>query len=235
MSVSSSTTQVVIGSLMLGCLAIANSQSMTEDPCPNLKASAIPADFFETCRPLPITPAEKDLMLALLPTSGEVHKLSPAERRKVAAFDRVFMVHGRGGIYQVKVIDLRMATTALYERFVFLVTRTALDLLSEGELQALAAHEIGHEYVWQQYASAKQRNDTAKLRDLEAICDITAAQALEQLGISTQELINALEKVARYNREHFGMVLNDREYPTTSERRAIITRLTASAGGPKMH
>jgi hypothetical protein len=57
------------------------------------------------------------------------------------------------------------------------------------------AHEIGHEYVWQQYEAAKTRKDAKRLRELELICDAIAVATLTSLDIAPERLQSATEKV----------------------------------------
>ena len=48
-------------------------------------------------------------------------------------------------MYDIKVIDMRYARVGLYEQAVVLISKPALTLLEPEELQALVAHEMGHE------------------------------------------------------------------------------------------
>ena len=61
--------------------------------------------------------------------------------------------------YEIKVIDLPQAGMALHDRAVLLITAPTIALLSAAELQAMAAHEIGHEYVWTEWNRAHQHAD----------------------------------------------------------------------------
>ena len=63
-------------------------------------------------------------------------------------------LHGRDTDYLFKVVESPQARIAIHARFVVLITDTALRLLTPSQLQALVAHEIGHEYVWEEYEEA---------------------------------------------------------------------------------
>jgi hypothetical protein len=180
----------------------------------------------EAVRPVPVTLAERQLVLATLPAEGEVTGLNAVQQRKLAAVRRVLELHGREGVYVVKVIELPQAFVGLHARAVVLVSRTALDLLGPEELQALVAHEIGHEYFWGEYFRARRDDDRPALRKLELLCDGFAIVTLRRAGTDPAHLFSALEKLVRYNRERFG-ALNEDHYPAIGERRTFGRRLAA--------
>ena len=114
---------------------------------------------------------------------------------------------------------------ALHARAVVLVSKPALDLLDPEELQALVAHEVGHEYFWSEYFRARRDNDRSLLQTLELICDGLAIVTLRRAGTDPKRLTSALEKVLRYNRDRFGAALNEGDYPAIGERRRFARRL----------
>jgi hypothetical protein len=174
-------------------------------------------------RPAPISPDERAHVLATLPAEGEVAgaDLNAGQRRKLAAVHRVLEVHGREAVYVLKVIDVRGAFVGLHARAVVLISRSALDLLDAAELQALVAHEVGHEYFWSEYFQARRDNDGPALRRLELLSDGIAIVTLWRAGIDPAHLITALDKTVRYNRDRFGAALNEDHYPPIAERRTF--------------
>ncbi len=122
-------------------------------------------------------------------------------------------------------ITVPQAWTGLYERAVLLISLPALTLVTADELQALVAHEIGHEYVWQQYADAKSRKDAKRLRELELVCDAIAVRTLVHEGVSPWLLQTANEKVWWYNRERLGVALDQDNYPSLKQRRELIRQM----------
>jgi Zn-dependent protease with chaperone function len=102
-----------------------------------------------------------------------------------------------------------------------------LRLLDSEELQALVAHEIGHEYVWQEYALARTRNDTARLRELELACDSIAVLTLARIGVKPDRLVTALAKGRRFNHDRFGQPNNENSYPSLQARRKLVKRISA--------
>lgn len=183
-------------------------------------------DRLDAVRPIPVNLAERELVLATLPAEGEATGLNAVQRRKVAAVRRVLELHGREAVYVVKVIELPQAFVGLHARAVVLVSRPALDLLGAEELQALVAHEIGHEYFWDEYFRARRDDDRPGLRRLELLCDGVAIVTLRRARIDPAQLSSALERVVRYNRDRFG-TLNEDHYPAIGERRTFGRRLVA--------
>src|SRR5688572_18874841 len=111
---------------------------------------------FDSVRPAAVTGAQLGRFLAMLPAEGDKRDLNTAQLKKVAAVRRVLELHRREAVYIIKVIEIPQAAVALYARSVVLVSERALDLIDADELQALVAHEIGHEYLWAEYLRARQ-------------------------------------------------------------------------------
>ncbi len=180
----------------------------------------------DACRPEPITVAEKVEALKSLPPDGAVTQLGGSELRKLQSLGAILRAHRRTDVYELRVIAVPQAWTGLYKRAVLLISLPALTLLNAEELQALSAHEIGHEYVWQQFAAAKAHDDARQLRELELICDAISLATLARLGIRPERLQSATEKLFWYNRERLGVPLNERNYPSLTERRHLVETMT---------
>ena len=90
-------------------------------------------------------------------------------------------------------VDVPQVRITLYERTILVISANALTQLSAEELQALVAHEIGHETVWVDHASASARNDGRRLEDLELLCDAIAIVTLHGLNLDPSRLVTGLE------------------------------------------
>ena len=99
--------------------------------------------------------------------------------------------------------------------------------MSADELQAMVAHEIGHEYLWIDYERASKLGDYSRLKELELLCDAVAIVTLQALGLDPSRLMAGVEKITRYNRELFGTAVNETGYPTLSERREFARAVAA--------
>jgi hypothetical protein len=139
----------------------------------------------------------------------------------------------RESVYEVKVIDVRQAAVGLHGQAVLLISEHALKVLNAVELQAIVAHEIGHDYVWEYYEQAKRSAHRHRLQELELTCDAVAVAILHRLDIHWSALIKGLKKLSHYNRERFGLALNEADYPTVAQRRLFARALAANVGTPK--
>jgi hypothetical protein len=167
-------------------------------------------------RPSPISQGERARALAVLPTEGE---LSPdaKERAKLSALEVVLVYHERQRLFDIKVIDVPQGVVGLHQRAVLLISQPALRLLSASELQALVAHEIGHEYFWRDYESARERRDRRGRQELELKCDGIAVLTLISLGLDPARLADGLRKMTEFN-EILGATANADEYPRMQDR-----------------
>jgi hypothetical protein len=179
-------------------------------------------DYLTLCRPEPVSQDEKTAVLQSLPREAAITTLNPAQRAKLDAVAAVLRVHHRDNVYEIRLIDVPQAWTGLHGRAVLLISAPALDVLNAAELQALIAHEAGHEYLFIEYESARAAGDHARLRQLETACDAIAVLTLTQLGIPAARLASAIEKIYWYNRKRFGLALDESSYPTLKDRRKSI-------------
>jgi Peptidase family M48 len=177
--------------------------------------------FLETARPAPVSTEDKARVLSTLPLEGDVTDFSASARQKLAALTKVLRATKRESVYEIKVIDVPQAAIGLHARAVILISESALTLLDADELQALVAHEIGHEYVWTERERAFQLADRRRLKDLELMCDGIAIVTLHGLGMEVSRLMAGVQKISRFNRERFGTAVNERDYPTLAQRRAF--------------
>lgn len=198
-----------------------------DQTCADLLQPGKHAIDLDTCRPSPIGAVEKSMVLKSLPPKGEVTQLTQSEGGKLRDLNAVLRLHQRDGVYEIKVISVPQAWTGLYGRAVLLISLPELRLLKSEELQALVAHEIGHEYVWQEFAAAQRLKNRERLRELELACDAIAVLTLERIGVKPARLISGLEKVSWFNRERFGWATNESSYPSLSARRKLVKAMSS--------
>ena len=233
---------LVIWWLVLSLPAIAASQLPSDSPSERAFRffEALPMTTvelaFQALRPEPIRIEDKQHALATLPVEGEARPTA-SEAAKLESLRRVLIYHKLENVFEVRVVDLRQAAAVLHARSIVLVARPALRLLSALELQALVAHEIGHEYFWEQ--ELHLRKDPQARRELELRCDAIAILTLLQLDLDPSLVVSAALKLTRFN-ERLGMRIDAEQYPSVAERerfaRAILNlvrsrRLAASAVG----
>jgi hypothetical protein len=180
----------------------------------------------------PVSPEAKARILESLPREGEETYLGKSARRKLASLDRVLRVHQRDSVYEIKVFRARQAFIGLHERAVLLVSEQALALLSASELQAMAAHEMGHDFSSDQYNKAAGSRNCGEFRSIELYCDAVAVVTLIEAGLDVESLITGLEKMTWFNERQLGAALNENCYPLLSERKRFARRVAAWARPP---
>ena len=190
------------------------------------------AAWLETHRPPPVTPEQKAQLVAKLPSKGEITSLDDASRQKLAALKQLLQATGRESVYEVRVTDVAYARMVVVERSVILISKSALMLLDAEGLQALAAHEIGHEYFTADYESAFATQDHRRLKDLELLCDAIAIVTIHRLGMNPARLLAAVDSITRHNQKLSPTTINATNYPTIAERRSFARKVTAWLQGP---
>jgi hypothetical protein len=179
-------------------------------------------------RPQPAGVAERARARARLPPKGALTPTA-AEATKLDALRAVLAYHGREQVFDVKVVDVPQALVGLYDRAILLISRPALSLLSAAEIQAVGAHEVGHDFFWGELEQARQRHDWQARQQLELQCDGIAALTLVALHLPPARLVEAVRKLIRFN-EKFGAAADDDGYPNVGVRQAFVSALVARRG-----
>ena len=187
-------------------------------------------------RPQPVPPDFRASVLETLPKEGRITKLKEPQRQKLDSLGIVLRLHQRQPIYEFAIYESApkpFAFIGLHQRAVLLISDIALNLLTAAELQASVAHEIGHEYVWEEYLAAAARNDDRRLKELELICDGVAILTMQRAGIDPAALVTATEKIASFNASSTGPSANAHRYPSDNERRRFAQAIIAGIGSPR--
>ena len=214
--------------VIVSCLSAASRAAAPDDHAANVLRffEALPTRnpdaVLRLLRPPPVGIDERARALAVLPESGELRP-DRHERVKLATFEDVLAYHDRAQVFETKVIDVPQVVVALHQRTVLLISRPALQLLSGGELQALVAHEIGHDYFWGEFQRTLARGDRRGRQELELKCDGIAVLTLVALRLDLARLADGLQKQARFN-ETLGANANTADYPQLDERHRFITK-----------
>ena len=173
-----------------------------------------------------LSPQERALVRAALPRDGE---LIPSRRQaeKLSPLQQVLQYHRRDGLIEVKVIDAFQVAVGLHARSFILISAPALRLLDSEELQALAAHELGHDYFWNEFQGAVDTNNEERAQELELRCDAVAVFTLTDLGLNPRKLLSAVTTGYALN-ARFGPPLNGKLYVPEQERVRFLQALIAS-------
>ena len=98
-----------------------------------------------------------------------------------------------------------------------------MKLLTVEELQAIVAHELGHEYFWNRFEAARKNNDYSQVQELELRCDGIAVITLQHIGINHENLVSAITKLNKHN-QRYGSI-DSPNYVAFNERVAFIRRM----------
>jgi len=186
---------------------------------------ADPDDTLRALRPPAASMQERARVLATLPENGALEP-TVTDARKIAALEAILVYHDRQGVFAIKLIDVPQIVVGLYKRVVLLLSRSALQQLSESELQAMVAHEIGHDYFEADLERSLHANDLAVRQTLELKCDGIAVLTLVALRLKGSPLHEGARKMASFN-ERLGAIAGAEGYPSLGERRAFVKALLA--------
>lgn len=183
-------------------------------------------DYLRQIRPGKVSASFKAAVVANS-SAGEQVRLSSAMRSRLAALQSVLRFHDRADMVEIKVINVNYAYVGFQARTVLLISEKAFDVLSEKELQAVVAHELGHEYFWEEIIEARRNKDFELMREIEMRCDGIAVLTLARLGIDPVNLISAISRIYAINLN--AMSANSFQYPPPDQRLNFIRRMIEQA------
>ena len=180
-------------------------------------------DYFSRIRPLALAPELRAKVLKMLPKDDLVSPSSD-ELAKLKTLEPILKYHQRDSVIELKVLRVPTATAVFLAGAAVLITEPALKILTAGELQAVVAHELGHEYYWTRFEAARQNHEYTELQELELRCDGIAIITLEHLGLDPASLVSAIAKLNKYN-GHSDSSSTRQNYVAFNERVAFIDRM----------
>ncbi len=68
-------------------------------------------------------------------------------------------------------------------------------IASDEEIRGVVAHELAHEYVWDERVKAKAEKDGKLMRECELFCDAVAAFTLKEIGDEPASYGRILERL----------------------------------------
>ena len=111
-----------------------------------------------------------------------------------AALQPVLDYHGRSKLPMV-VLRSEQPKAYLVERATIIITTRMMAIASEEEIRGIIAHELAHEYVWQETVKAMKEKDWKLRRECELFCDAVAAFTLKELGDDPASYGRILERL----------------------------------------
>ena len=155
-------------------------------------------EYLSRIRPDALAPELRTRILNMLPKTDLLNPSSD-ELAKIKTLNTILAYHQRDSVITIKVLRANSASAVFVAGAAVLITRPALKLLTSEELQAVVAHELGHEYYWNKFELARQNGNFASIRELELRCDGIAVVTLHHLGLNPESLISAITKLSKQN------------------------------------
>lgn len=91
--------------------------------------------------------------------------------------------------------DYAVPTVFTWKETFIAFSTAALDLLTDEEITALLAHEIGHLYFAEAIESARTAKDDRQTRIIELKCDLAALTTLTKLEMEPSNLVSGVRKL----------------------------------------
>jgi hypothetical protein len=128
----------------------------------------------------------------------EVQNLPVSESKRVArlkaALQPVLDYHERGQI-PIYVLQSEKPKAGLIDRAVIIITTRLMTIASDEEIRGIVAHELAHDYIWDEYVKAKREKDIKRMHECELFCDAVAAFTLKQIGDDPASYARILERM----------------------------------------
>jgi hypothetical protein len=141
---------------------------------------------------------------AYLPGPFLVNKIVEAQRSPIAESKRVDQLkaalqpvldyHERGKM-PIVVLRSELPKAYLVERAAIIITTRMMVIASNEEIRGIIAHELAHEYVWDERVKAKTEKDGKLMRECELFCDAVAAFTLKEIGDEPASYGRILERL----------------------------------------
>ena len=177
-------------------------------------------DYLRRVRLPKVSSAFKAQVLARI-TKGEEVRISDRMQEALASLAPILNYHERESVIEIKVIAARELFIGLQGRAVLLISEKALHQMPVEELQAVIAHELGHEYFWGELMEARQQKQLEAIREIELRCDGIAVITLHRLGLDPSKLVAAVNRIRLLNTR---LVSLDRLYHPARDGRARFIR-----------
>src|SRR5262249_49420635 len=98
-----------------------------------------------------------------------------------AALQPVLDYHGRSKM-PVYVLWSEQPKAYLVERAAIIITTRMMFIASNEEIRGIVAHELAHEYVWDEHTEAMKAKDGKLMRECELFCDAVAVFTLKEIS-----------------------------------------------------
>jgi len=159
-------------------------------------------EYLKSIRPVGISAEQRARLVASI-RKQDIVAPSPERQIKLNALRPVLEYHERATL-EVKILrfPIALAWAGFLEGAAVVVSEDALDLLSAEELQAVIAHELGHEYFAAEFALARNNKQWDKVKEVELRCDAISIITMKSLGLNPDALVSGVTKLTNFNEGH---------------------------------
>ena len=156
-------------------------------------------ECLKSIRPVGISAEQRARLVASI-RKEDIVAPSPERQTKLNALRPVLEYHERSAV-EVKILrfPIVLAWAGFLEGAVVVVSEDALDLLTTEELQAVIAHELGHEYFAAEYELARNNKQYDKVKEVELRCDAISIITMKSLGLNPDSLVSGVTKLTKFN------------------------------------
>lgn len=154
-------------------------------------------EYLKSIRPVGISAEQRALLVASI-RREDIVAPSPQRQTKLNALRPVLEYHERATV-EVKILRLGLAWVGFLEGAAVAVSEEAMDLLTAEELQAVIAHELGHEYFTAEYELARKNKQYDKVKEVELRCDAISIITMKSLGLNPDALLSGITKLTTFN------------------------------------
>jgi len=153
--------------------------------------------YLKSIRPAGISADQRARLVASIKKEDII---SPSAERqiKLDALRPILAYHDRAGI-EVKILRLGLAWAGMLEGAAVVVSEEAVDILTAEELQAVVAHELGHEYFAAEYEAARKSKQYDRVKEVELRCDAIAVITIRRLRLDPASLLLGVSKLTKFN------------------------------------
>jgi len=188
-------------------------------------------DYLDRIRPAPINESDKKYLLRdMTLVTGEAAVRDPAQIQKLKQRVRgTLALHRRINIVDFYIFRYPYPGAMNKPGAFIAVTTTLLQMVGDDEtaLIGIVSHELAHEYVASEMTDAHNKNDLARMRELELFCDAVAASSLVALGLDPARYAVVLERIATSSKEMLKLNNGEREMPNVELRKRLIAEVVA--------
>lgn len=175
-------------------------------------------DYLRSIRPAGVS-AQQRARLVMMIRKEDIVSPSAQRQSKLDALRPVLEFHERSAV-EVKILRLGLAWAGMLEGAAVVVSEEAVDILTAEELQAVVAHELGHEYFTAEYEAARKDKQYDKVKEVELRCDALAIITMKSLGLNPNCLSSGVSKLTQFS-EGRGVRNNPNLVTSLDERRGF--------------